>query len=100
LVPHEFLPGQPLAIVAVVLILAGVLARLLGGQRMAAIVAAAAGLGAAAALTGAEVLAVADAGPFAEPWYGFWLTLALLVLLGAVHARQAIRLQPIAPAVP
>jgi hypothetical protein len=90
--PHRFLHSQALAIAAVILVLAGLLSRVLAGERVQALVAAVAGLGAAACLSIAEVRALDFTGPYTSPEYGFWLASGLLAALGIANAGHAIRL--------
>jgi len=91
--PHQFLHSQALAIAAAVMVLAGLLSGVLAGQRVQAWVAAVAGLGAAGTIVIAEARAVEFTGPYTAPEYGFWLTLGLLIVLGAANAVHAIRLR-------
>lgn len=90
--PHRFLHSQAVAIAAAVMVLAGLLSGVLAFERVQAIVAALAGFGAAAAVSIAEARAVEFTGPYTAPEYGFWLALALLVVLGLANALHAIRL--------
>ena len=76
-----FLKGGPAAIVAVLLILAGILTILLPKQRF--VLGAVAGLGGALALGLAAWLALGDLTvPGFGPAYGFWLALGTLLVLG------------------
>jgi len=79
--------AQPVFMVAIVLVVAGLAAAILAGDRVRAIVSAVAGAGAAAAMgLGAWVFLHPAGSPFGlvevfrfVPAYGFWLALALLV---------------------
>lgn len=83
--------AQPAFMVAIVLIIAGLAAAILAGDRMRAVVSAVAGSGAAAAMGLGAWLFLHPAGdPFGlapvfrfVPAYGFWLALVLLVGLAA-----------------
>lgn len=74
------------------LVLAGLLSGVLAGERVQALVAAVAGLGAAACLAVAETRAVDFTGPYTAPEYGFWLALSGLTALGVANAVHAFRL--------
>lgn len=91
IVPHKFLHSQALAIAAAVLVLAGLLSGVLAGQRVQTWAAAAAGLGAAGAISLAEVRALDFTGPYTSPQYGFWLAAGMLTALGIANAVHAIR---------
>jgi len=91
--PHRFLHSQALAIAAAVMALAGLLSGVLAGERVQALVAALAGLGAATCLSIAEARAVGFTGPYTRPDYGFWLALCVLLALGIANALHAIRLR-------
>jgi hypothetical protein len=79
--------AQPAFMVAIVLVVAGLAAAILAGDRVRALVSAVAGAGAAAAMgLGAWLLPRAGGSPFGlaselrfAPAYGFWLALVLLV---------------------
>ena len=92
-VPHRFLHSQALAIAGAVLVLAGLLSGVLAGERVQAMVAAVAGLGAAVCVSTAEARAVDFTGPYTGPEYGFWLALGGLTALGIANAVHAIRLR-------
>jgi hypothetical protein len=91
--PHRFLHSQALAIAGAMMVLAGLLSGILAGERIQALVAAVAGLSAAALLSIAEARAVGFTGPYTQTEYGFWLVLGLLLALGAANAVHAVRLR-------
>lgn len=70
---------------------AGLLSTVLAGERVQALVAAAGGFGAAAALSVAEARAVALTGPYTSPEYGFRLALGMLAALGTANAARLSR---------
>jgi hypothetical protein len=97
--------AQPAFMVAIVLVIAGLAAAILAGDRMRAVVSAVAGSGAAAAMgLGAWLFLHPSGDPFGlapvfrfVPAYGFWLALALLVGLAVDGFVLSLR-PPRAPA--
>ncbi|HEX6683189.1 MAG TPA: hypothetical protein VF062_10355 [Candidatus Limnocylindrales bacterium] len=91
--PRRFLHSQALAIIAALMVLAGLSSAILAGARVQATVAALAGFAGAASLALAEARALAFTGPYTAPEYGFWLAFALLAALGCANAIHTLRLR-------